>query len=132
MSPFHPFLAFLTTPEDGIASGPLEKASGRPYQALIQRERQVPGVECLVGAVGHHLADGLVEGLAQLGVLAAQPRRDADAQRLGVLDVLSHELAALALRLLRRGIELQDRANARPKDSVPLVGVGGRTVAINS
>jgi len=74
---------------------------------LIQRERKIFLVQLLVGAVAHHLAERLVEGFAQLDVLAAQTRRDADAEGLRILDVLADQFAAVAVRLLRPQPELR-------------------------
>src|SRR5215475_4862782 len=87
-----------------LAMGPplVERDPG----SLVQCEGKVLLVQLLEGPVALHLGERLVEGLAQLGVLAAQAGRDADAQGLIVLDVLAHDLAALALGLLAPQPEL--------------------------
>src|SRR5262249_54204340 len=74
---------------------------------LVQREREILLVQLLEGAVAHHLGEGLVQRLAELAVFAGQAGRDANAQVLVVLDVLAHDLAALALRLLAPQPELR-------------------------
>src|SRR5580704_17804931 len=76
-------------------------------KGLVQRERKILLVDLLVSAVGHHLAERLVDGVAQLGVFLAQAGGDADAQRLVVLDVLADQLAAFALGLLAPQPELR-------------------------
>src|SRR5476649_281248 len=48
---------------------------GKPCRS-VQRKREVLLIELLVRAVARHLADRVVEGFAQLDVLAAQARRD--------------------------------------------------------